>query len=195
MYPWESIEPEHDSSLSLIHECAKRKYGIAICTPANLTIRNSVTSAHCTVLNRMDKVPSSQKSYHKNATTRREMLPLAGFDVIFMRANPPLDPIMLNFLDSVKDDVFIVNSLQGMREANNKLYTAAFGDSHSNIIPPTHVSKNKKDLIRHIRETKSDKMILKPLNGFGGSGVILIEIQAVWKGASVIGKPAEALPC
>ncbi len=36
---------------------------------------------------------------------------------------------MLNFLDSVKDDVFIVNSLQGMREANNKLYTAAFGDA------------------------------------------------------------------
>jgi glutathione synthase len=107
------------------------------------------------------------------------MLPLAGFDVLFMRANPPLDPLMLNFLDSVKDDVFIVNSLQGLREANNKLYTAAFGDSHSNIIPVTHVSKNKKYLIRQIKESKSDKMILKPLNGFGGSGVILIEKSAM----------------
>jgi glutathione synthase len=96
-----------------------------------------------------------------------------------MRANPPLDPLMLNFLDSVKDDVFIVNSLQGLREANNKLYTAAFGDSHNNIIPVTHVSKNKKYLIRQIKESKSDKMILKPLNGFGGSGVILIEKSAM----------------
>ena len=86
---------------------------------------------------------------------------------------------MLNFLDSVKDDVFIVNSLQGMREANNKLYTAAFGDAHSNIIPNTHVSKNKNYLIKQIKESKAEKMILKPLNGFGGSGVILIEKSAM----------------
>ena len=179
MYPWEQIDPENDTSLALIHECVRRKHGVALCTPANLTIRNSVTNAFCTVIGRMDKVSNSLKSFYKQAVLREEMLPLAGFDVIFMRANPPLDPIMLNFLDSVKDDVFIMNSLQGLREANNKLYTAAFGDSHSNIIPATHVSKNKRHLIRQIKESKADKMILKPLNGFGGSGVILIEKSAM----------------
>ena len=179
MYPWEEIDPENDTSLALIHECVKRNHGVALCTPANLTIRNSVTNAFCTVIGRMDKVPSSLKSFYRKAEIREEMLPLAGFDVIFMRANPPLDPIMLNFLDSVKDDVFIVNSLQGLREANNKLYTAAFGDSHDNIIPVTHVSKNKNYLVKQIKESKADKMILKPLNGFGGSGVILIEKSAM----------------
>ncbi|MDT0551733.1 glutathione synthase [Urechidicola vernalis] len=178
MYPWEDIDPENDTSLTLIHECVKRNHGVAMCTPESLMIQNSVTNAFCNVVNRMDKIPGSMKSFYNKAKLREEVLPLAGFDVIFFRANPPLDPIMLNFLDSVKDDVFIVNSLQGMREANNKLYTAAFGDSHSNIIPPTHVSKNKRDLIRQIKESKSDKMILKPLNGFGGSGVILIEKSA-----------------
>ncbi len=179
MYPWEEIDPANDTSLALIHECVRRGHGVALCTPANLTIRNSVTSAFCTVINRPEKVSSSLKTFYKNTKLREEMLPLAGFDVLFMRANPPLDPLMLNFLDSVKDDVFIVNSLQGLREANNKLYTAAFGDSHNNIIPVTHVSKNKKYLIRQIKESKSDKMILKPLNGFGGSGVILIEKSAM----------------
>lgn len=179
MYPWDDIKPETDTSLALIHECFRRKHGVAICTPANLTIRNSVTSAFCTVINRMDKVSSSPKIFYKQATMREEMLPLAGFDVIFMRANPPLDPLMLNFLDSVKDDVFIVNSLQGLREANNKLYTAAFGDVHSNIIPATHVSKNKKYLIQQIKNSPADRMILKPLNGYGGSGVILIERSAM----------------
>ncbi|MEK6153741.1 glutathione synthase [Flavobacteriaceae bacterium 3-367] len=179
MYPWEEVDPENDTSLALIHECVKRNHGVALCAPANLTIRNSVTNAFCTVINRMDKVSSNLKTFYKQATLREEMLPLAGFDVIFMRANPPLDPIMLNFLDSVKDDVFIVNSLQGLREANNKLYTAAFGDSHSNIIPVTHVSKNKNYLVRQIKESEADKMILKPLNGFGGSGVILIEKSAM----------------
>ncbi len=179
MYPWEEIKPDKDSSLTLIHECAKRGHGVAICTPSNLTIRNSVTNAFCTIINRMEKVPTSPKSYYKKATVREEMLPLAGFDAIFMRANPPLDPLMLNFLDSVKDDVFIINSVQGMREANNKLYTAVFEDPDNEIIPVTHVSKNKNYLIKTIEESDSDKMILKPLNGYGGSGVILIEKSAM----------------
>ena len=180
MYPWESVKsPENDTSMALIHECAKRGHGVAICTPSNLTIRNSVTSAFCTILNRVEKVPASIKSFYKKTTTREEMLPLAGFDVIFMRAEPPLDPQMLNFLDSVKDDVFIINSVRGMREANNKLYTAAFEDPNNEIIPVTHVSKNKNYLIQMIEESNSDKMILKPLDGFGGSGVILIEKSAM----------------
>jgi glutathione synthase len=179
MYPWDEIDPVNDTSLALIHECVRRGHGVALCTPANLTIRNSVTSAFCTVVNRLEKVPASLKAFYKKATTREEMLPLAGFDVLFMRANPPLDPLMLNFLDSVKDDVFIINSLRGLREANNKLYTAAFEDRHNNIIPVTHVSKNKKYLIRQIKESDSDRMILKPLNGYGGSGVILIEKSAM----------------
>ena len=180
MYPWESIKsPENDTSLTLIHECVKRGHGVAICTPSNLTIRNSVTSAFCTILNRVDKVSSNIKSFYKNTTTREEMLPLAGFDAIFMRAEPPLDPLMLNFLDSVKDDVVIINSVQGMREANNKVYTAVFEDPNNEIIPVTHVSKNKDYLVQMIEESESDKMILKPLNGFGGSGVILIEKSAM----------------
>ncbi len=180
MYPWEEIKsPENDTSLTLIHECVKRGHGVVTCTPANLTIRNSVTNAFCTIINRMEKVPSNMKSFYNKVVTREEMLPLAGFDVIFMRAEPPLDPLMLNFLDSVKDDVFIINSVRGMREANNKLYTAVFEDQNNEIIPVTHVSKNKDYLIQMIEESNSDKMILKPLNGFGGSGVILIEKSAM----------------
>ena len=66
-----------------------------------------------------------------------------------------------------------------MREANNKLYTAAFEDPNNEIIPLTHFSKNKNYLIQMIEESNSDKMILKPLDGFGGSGVILIEKSAM----------------
>ncbi|CAM1368614.1 glutathione synthase [Tenacibaculum xiamenense] len=179
MYPWDQINPEKDSSLTLIHECAKRGHGVALCTPSNLTIRNSVTSAFCSIVERMDKVPASIKSFYKKAIIREEMLPLAGFDAIFMRGNPPLDPLMLNFLDSVKDDVFVINSVEGMREANNKLYTAVFEDPNNEIIPVTHVSKNKNYLIKTIEESDSEKMILKPLNGYGGSGVILIEKSAM----------------
>ena len=179
MYPWEEINPDKDTSLTLIHECAKRKHGVAIATPANLTIRDSVTYSFCKVLNRQDKISSSIKSFHSKATFRDEMLPLAGFDVIILRSNPPLDMIMLNFLDSVKDDVFILNDIDGIRRSNNKLYTAAFDDLETHFIPSTHVTKNKEYLIKMIKESSSEKMILKPLNGYGGSGVILIEKRAM----------------
>jgi len=46
------------------------------------------------------------------------------------------------------------------------------------MIPRTHVTKNKQYLKNIIKEGP-DRMILKPLNGFGGSGVILIEKSAM----------------
>ena len=46
------------------------------------------------------------------------------------------------------------------------------------FLPRTHVTKNKEYLIKTIKEGP-EKMILKPLNGFGGSGVILIEKRAM----------------
>ncbi|AZQ44315.1 glutathione synthase [Nonlabens ponticola] len=179
MYPWEEIVPENDTTLALIHECVKRGHTVAIATPANLTIRDSIAYAFSKVLRRMDKVPAQLKSFYKRAELKEKMLPLAGFDVIMMRANPPLDPIALNFLDSVKDDTFIVNDIEGLRKANNKLYTACFDDPDNTIIPRTHVSKNKEYLKSVIKENPRDRMIMKPLNGFGGSGVIMIEKNAM----------------
>lgn len=178
MYPWEEMDPENDSTLAMIHEFVKRGHGLAITTPANLTIRDSVAFGFCRCIKRKDKLSNSLKSFHKQTEFYDEMLPLAGFDVIILRSNPPLDMIMLNFLDSVKDDVFIMNDLDGIRRANNKLYTAVFENEELEIIPRTHVTKNKSYLKKIIKEGP-DKMILKPLNGYGGSGVILIEKRAM----------------
>jgi glutathione synthase len=50
MYPWKNIEPETDSILRLIHEAVSREHTVAITTPHNLTIRDSVTSAFCSVI-------------------------------------------------------------------------------------------------------------------------------------------------
>ncbi|UTW62622.1 glutathione synthase [bacterium SCSIO 12741] len=177
MYPWEQAD-DRDSTVKMVHEAALRKHTVAITTPGALTIRNSVTSAFCQVVIKADKVASKTSAFFKKVRFRDQLLPLAGFDIIFMRANPPIDNIALNFLDSVRNDVFIVNDIQGLREANNKLYTAAFDDPNNEIIPVTHVSKNKTYLKKVIQESKSERMIMKPLNGMGGSGVIVIEKNA-----------------
>ena len=179
MYPWDNVDPAKDSTLRIIHECMKRGHRAVVATPAGLTMRNSVTNVFGKVLSVKGNFPSTAQSLYKKVNLKEKMLPLAGFDVIFMRANPPIDSLMLNFLDSVRDDVFIINDIQGLREANNKLYTASLDDPNNDIIPITHVSKNKEYLKRVILESEKDKMILKPLDGMGGSGVIVVEKSAV----------------
>lgn len=178
MYPWERIDPETDTTLRLIHECVKRGHTVAISTVNKLTIRDSIASAFCDVFTKSTKCSDNIPSFYRHAKFKKTLLPLAGFDTIIMRANPPLDTFALNFLDSVKGDTFIMNDIDGLRIANNKIYTASFQDSASEFIPATHVSKNRDYLERIFDESNSDKMILKPLDGFGGRGVIVVEKNA-----------------
>lgn len=179
MYPWERVNPAQDSTLRIIHEAVKRGHEVSISHPSNLTIRDSVTFSFCKKIAIGEKLTSSMIAFYRNVKFTTEMLPLSGFDVIFMRDNPPLDGLVLNFLDSIKDDVFIINAVDGLREANNKIYTAAYHDPERELIPATHVSKNIDYLLRIINESESEKMIMKPLDGFGGSGVIVIEKAAM----------------
>lgn len=177
MYAWERVDPQHDSTLRLVHECAARGHRVAITTVGSLTIRDSVAHAFCDVVTG-DKVSSSIPSFYKQARFKRSKLPLSGFDAIVMRANPPLDNIALNFLDQVRNDTFIMNDIDGLRVANNKLYTASFSGPASEFIPATHVSKSRDYLERVINESDQERMILKPLAGFAGRGVIVVEKSA-----------------
>lgn len=178
MYPWKRIKPESDSTIRLIHECVRRGHTVALSTINNLTIRNSVASAFCDVFKKNKAISSLIPTFYRKAEFKKSQLPLAGFDAIIMRANPPLDSLALNFLDSVRADTFIMNDIDGLRIANNKLYTASFRDTEGEFIPATHVSKNKDYLEKIFTESESDRMILKPLDGFGGRGVIVLQKNA-----------------
>jgi glutathione synthase len=156
-----------------------RGHTVAVTTPNKLTIRDTVAQAFCKVIRKGSQNSKNIPTFYRKAEFRRSKLPLAGFDAIIMRANPPLDTMALNFLDSVRDDTFIMNDIDGLRIANNKLYSASFHGQAKNYIPATHVSKNKDYLVSILTESKAEKMIMKPLNGFGGQGVIVIEKSAL----------------
>lgn len=178
MYPWDRVEPEVDSTLRLIHECVSRGHTVALTTTNRLTIRESVAYSFVDVVKKGQKTSSNIVSFYRNVGFKRLQLPLSGFDAIIMRTNPPLDNLALNFLDSVSSDTFIMNDIDGLRIANNKLYTASFSDIHSEFVPVTHVSKSREYLERTFDESESEKMILKPLDGYGGQGVIVLEKSA-----------------
>ena len=67
-----------------------------------------------------------------------------------------------------------MNAVKGLREANNKIYTAAYYDPDQEFIPKTYVSKDVSYLQQIIEETDQEQMIMKPLDGYGGKGVIII---------------------
>jgi glutathione synthase len=174
---WEKMDPVYETTLTLIHESCKRGHRVAIFSPGNLTIRDNITYAFCKIIEKSVRVSDSIPNFYKNVTFKRQRLPVKGFDVIFLRKNPPLQNTMLNFLDSVKDDTIIINDIDGLRKASNKIYTTSFEDEH-NYIPETHVSKDIDYLESVVQECKEEKLILKPLDGYGGKGVIVLETKA-----------------
>lgn len=186
MYPWDRIDAESDTTLRIIHEAFIRKHNVGIMVPSNLTIRENEVFGFVRMMKAIDKVPTNPAKFYSKVKFKEELLPVSGFDAIFLRANPPVDPVMLNFLDSVKDEVLIINDIDGIRKANNKLYTAAMFDKDLGVIPKTYVSKNKEYLQRVIKESNQEKMILKPLDGYGGSGVIVLEKKAAQSISSLL---------
>jgi glutathione synthase len=179
MCNWHEMEYEIDSTLRLIHECLMRGHEVATLTTSNLTIRDSLTMGICEVIENDGNLSEDAEVFFKQAKFKTKIIELVDFDVVFMREDPPLDPLVLNFLDSIEESVFLVNSIRGLREANNKIYTASYYDPEKEIIPATYVSKNKEYLKQIINEYDGKKMIMKPLNGFGGHGVIVIEKTAM----------------
>lgn len=175
---WETLSPKSNSTLRMIHEAVRREHSVAILYPKNFTIRNNVVYGFIERIVPFEKFPTTIDAFHQKVQFKEQMLPLLGFDAIVLRADPPVNPTVLNFLDSVSQEVFVMNSVEGVRKGNNKLYTSTFHDPDNLFLPVTYVSKNKNYLKQMIMESPSEKMILKPLGGFGGSGVIVVEKSA-----------------
>lgn len=175
---WEDIEPGKSSTLVMIQECLIRGHKVALLYPQNLTVRNNVVNGFSRVIQPIDKVPESVSALYKRIRFDEKMLPLHAFDCIMIRKDPPIDPTILSFLDAVKNETLVINDVDGVRKASNKLYTTTFHDPENHFLPETHVSKNKDYLLRVIRESDRAKWILKPLDGSGGHGVIVLEKAA-----------------
>jgi glutathione synthase len=78
----------------------------------------------------------------------------------------------MEFLDPVHHRVFMINSTRGQLFANSKLYTLNFPE----IIPETHISRDPGRLKKIIDEF-GGSMVVKPLQRFGGEGVIKVSVR------------------
>jgi glutathione synthase len=93
---------------------------------------------------------------------------LSEFDVILMRQDPPFDMRYIDatfFLEAVHPQVLVVNNPVEVRSAPEKLFVTKF----PHLQPPTLITWDRA-AIAEFRARHGD-VVLKPLNGRGGSGV------------------------
>jgi glutathione synthase len=93
---------------------------------------------------------------------------LSEFDVILLRQDPPFDMHYIDstfFLEKVHPKTLVVNNPAEVRNAPEKLFVTDF----PGLQPPTLITCDR-EAIADFRSRHGD-VVLKPLNGRGGSGV------------------------
>jgi glutathione synthase len=93
---------------------------------------------------------------------------LTEFDVILLRQDPPFDMHYIDttfVLEAVHPRTLVVNNPVEVRNAPEKLFVTKFPD----LQPPTLITRDREQ-IYDFRKRHGD-VVLKPLNGRGGSGV------------------------
>ncbi|MDB6453853.1 glutathione synthase [Falsirhodobacter sp. 20TX0035] len=101
-----------------------------------------------------------------------QVVDLAGFDVVWLRQDPPFDMGYItttHLLDMLPDRVQVVNNPFWVRNFPEKLLVLTFPD----LTPPTMIARD----LATIREFKArhGDIILKPLYGNGGAGVFRLD--------------------
>jgi len=171
----ESIEPEMETTSHLMYECNQRGHSVYFLEPHDIYIRKKAVVAR--MRNITVQPGLSMKQYWRaliKCLKKDELIfeTITDLDALFLRKNPPLVYQTMEFLSSVSDKVFLINSAAGQILANSKLYILNFPD----IIPETHVSRDPARL-RKIINDFGGAMVVKPLARYGGEGVIKVSIK------------------
>jgi glutathione synthase len=98
---------------------------------------------------------------------------LAEAEAVFIRKDPPFDRSYLYatlMLEAVRDRTIIFNDPRGIRDANEKLYSLHFG----RFTPRTLVTADRKRILGFVAEM-GGRAVIKPLDGAGGAGVLMLE--------------------
>ena len=109
MYNWESVKPKFDSTLRLIKECLLRGHKVTAIYPNEMAIRRTEVWANTYVISSNNLEEENFIEFYRSCTLKEEFIKMSEHDVVFFRDNPPLDNHLLNFMDTLENDVFEVN--------------------------------------------------------------------------------------
>jgi glutathione synthase len=169
------IDPVWETTSHLMYECNERDHTVFFLQPHDLYIRNNQVVARMCNISVEHALPMEEYWKKTIECLDKERLifeSIIDMDVLFLRKDPPISYQMMEFLGPVSDKVFMVNNTIGQINGNSKVYTLNFPA----IIPETHISRDPKRLKKIIDNFGGD-MVIKPLKGHGGHGVIKVSNQ------------------
>lgn len=166
MDPPEYIKPYKDSSLALMQAARDLGHEVYYLVQPDLYIADRKAWGRAAALTDIgaDHFKLSELA----------AMPLGGFDVIFMRKDPPVDKafIQTTFIlaQAELDGARVYNSPEALQKYNEKIYATLFPE----ITPKTLISAHKQT-IRDFVATL-DRAVLKPTDMMGGHGVFVSDI-------------------
>lgn len=164
MDPLPAINIDKDTTFVFLLEAQSRGHEIFYIAPRDLALLRSTPQAGF----RPVTVRRKAGDHFTLGEPRRE--DLTWFDAVFLRKDPPfdLDFFFDTHIASMIDQkrTLVINDPRGLREANEKLYALHFPD----VIPDSLVTSSVARLKEFMGELGGE-MIVKPLDGCGGSGV------------------------
>lgn len=162
MDPIEGINIEADTTFLMMEQAQARGHDLFVYTTDTLALEDGRAFARG-----RDVTVQRVKGGHAALGDYRKV-ELADFDVILLRQDPPFDMHYIDttfILEAVHPKTLVVNDPVSVRNAPEKLFVTKF----PGLQPPTLIS-NDRDAIYDFRRRHGD-VVLKPLNGRGGSGV------------------------
>lgn len=169
MDPVDKINIDKDTTFVLMLEAQRRGHEVYFMELDDLYVRGGVPFASYRWLQVARATPFYQLGGFRTGA-------LEEFDTVWMRKDPPFDlkfffaTHLLSLVDRRK--CFVMNDPKGLREANEKLYALRFPEQ----IPQTLVTSRMQRL-KDFMEEHGGEMIVKPLDGCGGSGVFYLNTQ------------------
>ena len=159
------LNPVTDTSIFLANEIQSKNYKIFYYDPKDLSIIDSKVVANGFFI----KFNYKDKKFFK--ILKYQKLNLAKCKFILIRQDPPfnLEYISTTYiLDSLKDNVKIVNDPTSIRNVSEKL----FSTKYLKFMPQTIFSQNVEEIKEFIKNHK--KIILKPIHSFSGNDIHLL---------------------
>jgi len=167
MDPIKDINIKKDSSFAMLMEAQSRGYELYYLEMNDLYLEHGHSYARVAQIT----VKNDPNDYYQLGDFQE--IRLSDLDVLLMRKDPPFDTEFIYatyLLERAEDEgLLVVNKPQSLRDCNEKLYTAWFAD----LTPATLVTR-REDKIREFYATHKD-MILKPLDGMGGSSIFRVK--------------------
>jgi len=159
------LNPTTDTSIFLINEIQNKNYKVFYYEPKDLSVIKSKVIANGFFI----KFNYKNKKFFK--ILKKKRLDLVKCKFVLIRQDPPfnLEYISTTYiLEMIKHKVKIINDPTSIRNISEKIYS----NKYHKYLPNTIFSQN----IREIRNffKLNNKVILKPVNGFGGNYIYLM---------------------